>query len=176
MREKIKTDTMESMKRNVWIQRFWKKIRRPLTFLPAVCLACFIFGFSSQSGEESSSLSMQVTEILVRAADQITGAHWEEPEIQEKTEQYNIYMRKAAHMTEYALFAVALYIPLGGCGLRGRRRILMTLLISAAFAAGDEWHQSFVGGRMPSPRDVGIDCAGAGIGTCAAWIFRRKQK
>ena len=93
-----------------------------------------------------------------------------------KTEQYNIYVRKAAHMTEYALFAVALYIPLGGCGLRGRRRILMTLLISAAFAAGDEWHQSFVGGRMPSPRDVGIDCAGAGIGTCAAWIFRRKQK
>ena len=167
---------MRNMRRKTEIQKLWNKIRRPLTFLPAVCIACLIFGFSSQTGTESSSLSMRVTEAFVRAADQIAGTHWEEEEIREKAEQYNLYVRKAAHMTEYALFAAAVFLPLGGCGLRGRRRILAALLISAAFAVGDEWHQSFVGGRMPAPRDVGIDCAGAGIGICAAWMLRRKQK
>ena len=79
-------------------------------------------------------------------------------------------------MTEYAVFAVSLLQPLRGCGLRGRRLYLTTFLICAGFAAGDEWHQSFVGGRGPSVRDVGIDCAGAGIGEGIAGLILESRK
>ena len=159
-----------------WASILRNRIRRVLMFLPAVCMAFLIFGFSSQTGEESASLSTRVTEEMVRAVDRITGAGWEPTEIQEKVHAYEIYVRKAAHMTEYAVFAVSLLLPLAGCGFRGRRLILTTLLCCAVFAAGDEWHQSFVGGRGPSVRDVGIDGIGAGIGTAAAGLVIRKRK
>ena len=42
--------------------------------------------------------------------------------------------------------------------------ILLAGLISVGFACTDEFHQSFVDGRGPSKRDVGIDSIGAFIG------------
>lgn len=164
------------MKRNTGIQSFWNKIRRPLTFLPAVCIACLIFGFSSQNGTQSASISSRVTQEAVRLADRLTGAGWTEEEIRDRAGACEFYVRKAAHMTEYAVFAVSLLLPLRGCGLRGRRLYLTTFLICAGFAAGDEWHQSFVGGRGPSVRDVGIDCAGAGIGEGIAGLILESRK
>ena len=146
------------------MKKIWKKLYTPLTFLPAVCIALLIFGFSAQTGEESSGLSSQVTEMLVRTADRIADAGWTEEEIQNRVDTYEIYVRKGAHMTEYAVLAISLFLPFKGCGWKGRRLVLTTFLICAVFAAGDEWHQSFVGGRGPSPVDVGIDCLGAGAG------------
>lgn len=167
---------MGEMKKEARIRMVRNRICRLLTFLPAVCMACLIFGFSAQTGEESSSLSRQVTEGLVWAVDQITGSGWTEEEVQEQAERYEIYVRKAAHMTEYAVFAVTVLLPLHGCGFRGRRLFLITALVCASFAAGDEWHQSFVGGRGPSAADVGIDFTGACIGMGAAGVFLRRRK
>lgn len=60
---------------------------------------------------------------------------------------------KTAHLVEYAV----LYLLV--------RRALPTdaraLLFCLAYAASDEWHQSFVPGRGPSVRDVLIDGIGA---------------
>ena len=167
--------TMGTMRKKSEIQMFRKRLGRLLTFLPAVCMAFLIFSFSAQTGSESASLSGRITEVLVQAADRIAGAGWTEEEIRAKAESGEIYVRKAAHMTEYAVFAVSLLLPLRGCGLRGRRLYLTTLLICAGFAAGDEWHQSFVGGRGPSVRDVGIDCAGAGIGSVIFLRFSEEK-
>ena len=172
-----KQTTIESMKKKSWIYRIWAAVRKPLAFLPAVFMAFLIFGFSAQTGQASASLSGQVTEKIVLMAERLASADWTQEEIREKTEAWEFYVRKAAHMTEYAVFAVTWVLPLYGCGFRGKRLILTTLAICGGFAAGDEWHQSFVGGRGPSVRDVGIDCIGAGIGTGISFlIFCRKNR
>jgi len=72
-------------------------------------------------------------------------------------------MRKSAHMTEYAIFAMLLY---------GSRRVsnpfdwrpwraLTCVAIAAAYSLTDEFHQIFVPGRGPSLWDCGLDTLGA---------------
>lgn len=69
-----------------------------------------------------------------------------------------VVLRKLAHVTEYFVLTVLLVRAL-------RRSRLATAVPAAmaaalAYAASDEWHQSFVPGRTATPRDVAIDAAG----------------
>ena len=118
----------------------------------------------------------------MRAVDQITGSGWTEEEVQEQAERYEIYVRKAAHMMEYAVFAVTVLLPLRGCGFRGRRLFLITALVCASFAAGDEWHQSFVGGRGPSAdvykrqdRESPVAIRSVSVGSMAGVSFENRK-
>ena len=88
------------------------------------------------------------------------------------------FVRKAAHLSEYAILAVLFWRALrGGSAWAAKLSFLfvITLLVCAAFAASDEFHQSFVRSRTSSMRDVMIDIAGAFIGLmiCVA-VARRK--
>lgn len=92
--------------------------------------------------------------------------------------QVHFYVRKAAHMTEYAVLAILIFRALRGL-LRGfASRAAATLLGSISFAAADEFHQSFVGSRTASPGDVSIDSIGAilGIMICGVVSLRRQRK
>jgi VanZ family protein len=62
--------------------------------------------------------------------------------------------RKLAHMTEYGLLWLLWLRALG------TRHKLAALAIAIAYAASDEFHQTFVQGRDGTPRDVAIDTAG----------------
>lgn len=135
-----------------------------LSFLPAACIAYMIFSFSGQTSIESSSLSRKVTKGIVLVADRITNSNWSEEEIEIKIEKYEYYVRKAAHMTEYAILAFAVMLPLRACGARGFGLFFLTILICGGFAATDEIHQLYVAGRAAAVKDVLIDCAGACIG------------
>ncbi len=135
-----------------------------LSFLPAACIAYMIFSFSGQTGIESSSLSQKVTKGIVLMAEKITNSDWSEEEIESKIEKYEYYVRKAAHMTEYAILAFAVMLPLRACGIRGFGLFFLTILICGGFAATDEMHQMYVSGRAAAVKDVIIDCAGACIG------------
>ena len=68
--------------------------------------------------------------------------------------------RKLAHMTEYFALAIAVSFPLYVYGVHGILLMLLAGMICVGFAAGDEYHQSFISGRSPSVRDVGIDSFG----------------
>ena len=81
------------------------------------------------------------------------------------------YVRKAAHMTEYFLLAIAVSFPLYVYGVRGFWLILAAGVICVGFAGFDEYHQSMVDGRGPSPKDVLIDSAGAGLGILLVQAF-----
>ena len=70
-------------------------------------------------------------------------------------------LRKAAHMTEYGILWWLLQRALG----EGRRSLAAAIAI--AYAATDEFHQTFVGGRHGTPVDVLIDTAGIAI----AWAL-----
>ena len=85
-----------------------------------------------------------------------------------------LLVRKGAHMTEYAILFL-LYrraLALSGARYPG----LAALVMSACYAATDEWHQGFVADRNPSPVDVGIDTLGGVIAWGGYEVFKRIRK
>jgi VanZ family protein len=79
--------------------------------------------------------------------------------------------RKLVHFGEYALLCL-LWWRLLRTGLPDRRAALVAFLISALYAATDEFHQSFVDGRHGTPVDWAIDTAGAAAAALA--VARRR--
>ena len=78
---------------------------------------------------------------------------WTEKEQEAFAERIDYPVRKAAHATEYACFAVLLMGMYQSYGLAGRRQIIASFLSAAAYAATDEFHQLFCAGqRMQSYR------------------------
>jgi VanZ family protein len=80
--------------------------------------------------------------------------------------------RKLVHFGEYALLCL-LWWRLLRTGLPDRRAALVAFLISALYAATDEFHQSFVDGRHGTPVDWAIDTAGAAAAALAVAARRR---
>ena len=124
----------------------------------------FIFLMSAMPGDVSGAQSGTVVRILLALLDALPGrielsAH--------ALSLLELLVRKAAHMTEYAILALLACRALRLSG--ARRPLLGALLLCAVYAATDEFHQSFVGGRGPSPVDVMIDTAGAAL----ALLLRR---
>ncbi len=130
-----------------------------------------IFSFSGQSGADSSQLSLKVTKAAVIVVNKAADRNWSEAQMDEKVQQYHHYVRKAAHMAEYCMLAITIAVPLHVYGLKGLSLILISGALCILFAAGDEYHQSFVMARGPSVRDVLIDSTGALIGIFLTLIF-----
>ena len=91
------------------------------------------------------------------------------------------FIRKCAHVSEYAILALLLWRALrSGPILRTKTPVLFgaVLLACAVFAASDEFHQSFVKSRTPSVRDVLLDSAGAILGVLigAAFVQCRSKR
>lgn len=149
-------------------------ILKPFSFLPALTIMYLIFSFSSQTGEVSGDLSYHVSYKVVEVAemvDQVVDLGIEPGNTDYYAEKINYYVRKAAHMTEYFCLAVAVAFPFYVYGLRGFPLLLLAGAICVGFAGLDEYHQSFVEGRGPSLRDVGIDSIGIFFGIMVVRLF-----
>lgn len=88
-------------------------------------------------------------------------------------------IRKLGHVSEYAILALLLWRALcSGSTLRTKPPILFgaVLLACAVFAVADEFHQSFVGSRTSSYRDVLLDSAGALLGALVSAAFAQRAK
>jgi VanZ family protein len=84
-------------------------------------------------------------------------------------------LRKLAHLSEYAIFAMLLYGTFSGgrdFSWRGRKA-LAALAIATFYSLSDEFHQLFVPGRGASPVDCGIDTAGAAVGMLLIYVRAR---
>lgn len=93
---------------------------------------------------------------------------WIYPNVsQEQVETVQFIVRKGAHMSEYALLSVLLLYALSTNRGDPRRWISSAWVLSAAYAAADEFHQLFVPGRNPAVLDVLIDSTGAALGLVA---------
>ena len=79
---------------------------------------------------------------------------------------WDTILRKAAHLTEYAVLGALLYRALG--------REALALAVGIAYAATDELHQYFVRGRHASPVDVAIDAVGIAVGMLV-WLRLRER-
>lgn len=91
----------------------------------------------------------------------------------------HFFVRKTAHLLEYAVFAALLWRAIHyGTSLRPVFRVEATIVFFFAtlYAAGDEFHQSFIHSRGSSPRDVIVDGAGVLLGLAASWFIARRSR
>ncbi len=78
-----------------------------------------------------------------------------------------------AHIGVYALLSVAILHGLQRGVWRhvSLTRVVVAVLLSAVYGLTDEYHQSFVPGRMPSAGDIAADVAGGVAGAGGAWVW-----
>jgi VanZ family protein len=143
-------------------------------WLPVIIWMGFIFVMSTDLG--SSEHTSRLIEPFLR---------WLNPEITPATvDLVHTLVRKGGHLTEYAVLAL---LVLRAMTISWRTRQTgkhwqaagLALLVAAAYAATDEFHQSFVPGRTASVYDVLIDTSGACAALAAAllWkIFRSRPR
>ena len=144
---------------------------KPLSFLPALLMMYVIYSFSAQPGEVSGNLSYQVSYDIVELKSELLSENLSSDELAYKADGIHYYVRKAAHMTEYFLLAIAISFPLYVYGVRGIWLMILAGIVCVGFAGLDEYHQSFVGGRTPAVKDVCIDSSGAFIGILLVQAF-----
>ena len=139
-------------------------VKKILIWLPAIVMAMVIFGFSKQDGEESSGLSYKAADIILTVCDKAGIVDYNENNRESMIEAVQFPIRKAAHMTEYAVLAILVMIALIVDGIKGIKLPIISAVIATAFAATDEFHQYFIPGRSAEVMDVCIDTLGASIG------------
>jgi VanZ family protein len=102
---------------------------------------------------------------------------WIIPDVSNATiASVQLVVRKCAHVTEYAILAAVLFRAFRQGQPRIGRVLVLSFFIAAAYAALDEFHQSFVASRTGSPWDVTIDCIGALAGLAIYLIATRHRK
>ena len=142
-----------------------KKLR---AWLPAVLWMGVIFFMSAKTGEESADQSGLIVDLLLYAWGLVFGEAPMDPALLSTLE---LFVRKAAHMSEYAVLAL---LSLHALRMEGASHpYRKALLLCALYAASDEFHQAFVPGRGPSPIDVMIDTAGGAVGLALNRIYLR---
>lgn len=119
--------------------------------------------FSGQPGETSQGLSRGIVAWLF-------GLFGREP-TPEVMETVNYFLRRGAHLFLYFCMG------LGLCGAFQWQKKLPAWLpamgAGVLFAATDEYHQLFAGGRTGKPGDVLLDSCGLLAGCLAAYGLRR---
>lgn len=138
-----------------------------LSFLYAV-----IFSFSGQDGEQSSSVSQQISRKCVEIADDLTGNQWTEEKKADYARMIEHPIRKTAHFMEYACMGVLVYVMWCSWVERGRRLCLLTVAWVFLSASADEFHQLFVAGRWGSFQDVCLDTLGGACGALFCVLVR----
>jgi len=117
-----------------------------------------VFAMSAMPGDLSGEQSGAVTRIILALLSLLPG-NTAEVVSQDLLE---LLVRKGAHMAEYAVLFLLYRRAL--CLSGAKRPGLYAFLMSVAYAATDEFHQSFVEDRGPGAVDVAIDAAGAAAG------------
>jgi VanZ family protein len=83
-------------------------------------------------------------------------------------------IRKSGHVTEYFILGILLFRAFrsGSKELRRLRWAFFSFLIVMLYAAGDEFHQSFVSSRTASLIDVAIDMLGGILAQGVSILWR----
>lgn len=140
-------------------------------WLPVLIWAALIYSVSADG--KSVNHSSRIIEPLVR---------WLFPNVSNDTLWATIlFVRKCAHVTEFAILTCLLWRGLRATVWRqvegwSSRCAWTAWGVAVAFAASDEFHQSFVPGRQASPWDVMIDATGAALGLLLIWAIQRRRR
>lgn len=156
---------------------------RSIAGVLALLWMCIIFAFSAQPKDESSAVSGALSYRMVSSTGLLFHLHLDEETLHEIAVMIESTVRKAAHMTEFGILSVLLYIWLGKWSFSVKKKCLTAFLLATGYAASDEIHQLFVPGRAGMVRDVVIDGAGAllgviiftGVRKCISFLWNRHK-
>ncbi|MDE7435897.1 MAG: VanZ family protein [Lachnospiraceae bacterium] len=151
----------------------WKRL---LTGILLVAWMAVIFWFSAQPAEASGEISGTITYRLVSTTGQILHMELSESQVLEYTEKLEHPIRKAAHMTEYAILGLLSVFFCRTFSNRMRRIYPIAFLMAFCYACTDEFHQLFVPGRAGRFTDVCIDTAGACIALILLYLMEKRRK
>ena len=139
-----------------------KNILRIILILLLLGTFYIIFGFSSQDGEKSGSLSRRITEKIVPLIPQIQ----KENEIEKENIMNTMesIIRKMAHFSIYTAVGLLLMALVSTYNIKEKNRLIISLTTGIIYSTSDEIHQSFVPGRSPMITDIVIDTMGVILG------------
>lgn len=137
---------------------------------PLVAWTCLIL-FASSSTFSASNTSRIIRPLLLWLFPNITEA---------KLDEVHFLVRKASHLTEYAVLAVLAARALRTSSRRAlaKRWWLASFALVAVVALTDEYHQSFLPSRTGTIYDSFLDMTGGAtaLAIIALWLARRRKK
>ncbi len=139
--------------------------------LPALLWMGVILSLTLQPAETSSQLSGGIVSYLYSFVELLR--------ISLSMEQFHFIVRKAAHVSEYFILGLLVFVALKPYTMTFQRKMLIVLLFGIAFASVDEFIQTFVEGRVGAVMDVLIDSVGVMLSLALVSIvqrFRRESK
>lgn len=135
-----------------------------------------IFWFSSAPAEESSYMSLSAG----RAAAKVFIPDFEEWSRQRQeafAERIDYPVRKTAHAGEFAALGILMLGTVSSFSKRPFiRKGVTAWMLTAFYAATDEFHQLFVAGRSGRASDVLLDSAGTAAGILLYTVVRYLAK
>lgn len=156
------------LKKEIPGKHIWKK----LTGFLIVIWMIVIFAFSAQPAPQSSQVSGGVAYKIAEWQNDLFRLQKTEAELSAQAESMQLFIRKAAHMTEYALLAILLYLHFSYYPVSKKQMALLVLGITAGYATTDELHQIFVPGRAGRFSDICIDSLGGALGFLICLIIK----
>ena len=143
-----------------------KRTKQLLWVAYTLFIAAVITWFSCQPGDESAgsswALARRIRPVL-RLDDTASVLYF-----------VNFVLRKIAHFGLFAALGFGLYGSLRGFHLRRVPPFRSAVILGAACGALDEFHQSFVPGRVAMVTDILLDACGVIAGVTALWLLLRR--
>ena len=150
--------------------------RQPSVFLRIfftallVALLGFIFSNSLQTGEESSSQSGGVVELVQKMAMQIAPNSFVATATGEDYDTLHALVRMAAHFLEFCALGAVMVWCLYSYTLK-KRHAPIAFIGACITACLDELLQTFTQGRGAEIKDIIVDCMGGAAGCIFAVII-----
>jgi len=143
----------------------WSERRRAGRWLAVVAWGTTILLLSTESfaGERTGAILLPLLRALLPGAPPETLA------------AVHAFVRKTAHFTEYAVFAVLLVRALAPDDRPTARHTALAVLLGALLAVSDEVHQACVPARTGAALDVLIDVAGVGAGAALGALLATRR-
>lgn len=116
---------------------------------------------SHTNGNDSSNQSNFIAEIILKFIDI-------------DVETLTFLIRKAAHMSEYAILLLLIYYGLSNT-ITYKYNLLTSLATTFIYACSDEFHQLFIPGRSGQFKDVLIDTSGGLVMLLIIYLWQRKK-
>ena len=159
------------------MRHFAVKTRILLTLIPVLLTMGMIFFFSGQTGEQSGQMSGSVTRWILEHTVHDFQLMSAEQQAQISS-TVGLMIRKLAHFSEFSFLGFFLMLHIRQIRMRIaiRRPWLWAWTIGTLYAATDELHQMFVGGRGPAVTDVLIDSCGVVFGIVFLLLICRGRK
>lgn len=157
-------------------RKFREILWRNFAGVLAIVWMCVIFAFSAQTKEESGAVSESFTYRVVSSTSFFFRLDMDDERVREIADAIEGFVRKAAHMTEYGILSVLLYIWIGQWEMSFLRMGTTAFGAATVYGATDEIHQLFVAGRAGRFSDVCIDGAGALFGIIVFVVLVRLVK